>query len=205
MTDLNSTLTEIERIEKVAGTGLPPATFDAESVKEFTEAATIFKAALEKVEKAQSEAVQKTDPGRAVAVARAVMLNLDGVMSLLFQSNTVDDVIRGQFQNAINLLQPMTVASTEKKAGDQPADPPAETPAATAKGDQPNADPKPNAADQAAAGDKNTPENHKPGNGSPANPDDPVWPADMNTKAFREKPNEPPSPTWGNDGEQSPT
>ena len=205
MTDLNSTLAEIERIEKVAGAEVPPATFDAKSVKEYTEAATVFKAALEKVEKAQPEEVQKADAGRAVAVARAVMMNLDGVMSLLFQSNEVDDVVRGQFQNAINLLSPMTKTSAAKNApADTPAEPATdpETPTPTAKAD---GESEPSAADQAAVAGKNEPENHEPGNGAPADPENVAWPADMNTKVFREKSTEEtPKSTWGSDGEQVP-
>lgn len=207
MGNLDSTLGEIKRLEKAAGGEKDPPAFSPEGVKKFKEASVIYKAALEEIDKVQSQEVMKTTHGQAIATARAAMLNLEGTMSLIWEENGMNDVIRGQFQNVIGLLQPMASGITKNAK-------PEDAPAAGAKPENaPAADDKP-ADDKPADGattptaktaaeeadEKNKPEHHSEGSGGdPANPEDVVWPRDLNTEEFRKNEHKEPKPSWGED------
>lgn len=203
MGNLDSTLGEIQRLEKSAGAENDPPAFSKEAIAKFAEASKVYRAALEEVEKNQPAVIKGTTHGEAIATARAAMLNLEGTMSLIWEENGLNDTIRGQFKNVIGLLEPMTRAATEKTATDPaPADDPKpdETPAASD-------DPKPDEATPTAKGaaadnadDKNTPEGHSEGNGGdPQNPDNVIWPKDLNTEDFRKNETKEKKPSWGED------
>lgn len=201
MENLDSTLGEIQRLEKSASADETPPAFSVEVVAKFAEASKIFKAALEAAEKDQPEEVRKTSHGEAIAIARAAMLNLEGTMSLIWEENGLNDVIRSQFKNVIGLLEPMTRSSTDKAATEPaPVDPkPDETPAAS---DAPATEPTPTAKGSAAdaADEKNKPEEHSEGNGGdPASPEKVIWPRDLNTKDFRKNEQKEEKSTWGED------
>ncbi len=206
MGNLDSTLGDIKRLEKAAGAEDDPIVFSPEGIKKFNEASAIFKTALEEIDKVQSQEVMKTTHGQAIATARAAILNLEGTMSLIWEENGMNDVIRGQFQNVIGLLQPMT-SSVAKNAGDKPAAEPVAEPAAEpvadpAADDKPAADATTPTAKTAAeeADEKNKPEGHSEGSGGdPANPEDVVWPRDLNTEEFRKNEHKEPKPSWGED------